>query len=407
MILSQLIAFQIDPDILVAIEEAYFNPTSKSSFTSNLSNVRQEAQKLTEKQISLQDVKNFYKENPKIQITRSSRRRFPRVPIYAEAPNKVWACDTAYMKELSAKNDNQGFLIVLVDVFSKMVYARPCKNIRAPTVLAILQSIIEEADAKPEVLFSDLGTEFRNGTMQKFLTENGIKPIYSRDPSVKCSIAERYIRYVIDFYFYILFQTMFHMLFYRTLKTRIFKWVAGSGNFDYTTFLQQLVCSLNQQPNRSLPDRLSPIQVQEHIPRVYQHLYGDRWKKNSHLRFTFELDQKVRISMRATEFSKSYKFDKWSSVIYRITKRIPSRPPRYKVCDDSTGSELLGSFYKQELLTVPESSKSQTVYQVKRIVKRRVNSASGSTEYLVQYVGPDNRHLEWITQSQYDGGSII
>ena len=190
---------------------------------------------------------------------------------------------------------------------------------------------------------------------------------------------------------------------FRSLKTRIYKFIAGTGRFDYGKVLQDLVASFNNQPHRGLPKRLTPNQVKEHVEEVYKFLYGDRWQRNAKFRFKFELNQKVRVCTRATVFSKRYNLEKWSSKIYRISKRIPSRPPRYKLTNDDN-SELLGSFYSQELQPVTTDTVSQTVFKVKKVLRRRVSN--GVREMLVQYDSP-TRYLEWISETQFNNGSII
>lgn len=182
-------------DAKTAIEQVYFDPANPGSYTSKPQAIRQQAQKLSTERVTLQDVKQFLNSNARVSITKNTRRRFPRVPIFASCPHKVWACDSAYMKELATKNDGKGYIVLVVDVFSKTLFARLCKDLKAATVVQVLRAVIEEAGVKPEVLYSDLGGEYRNSTMQAFLQSQNIKPIYSRDPNVKCSIAERNIRY--------------------------------------------------------------------------------------------------------------------------------------------------------------------------------------------------------------------
>ncbi len=192
----------------------------------------------------------------------------------------------------------------------------------------------------------------------------------------------------------------------RTLKNKIFSWVAATNRFDFTTVLQQLIASYNSQPHRSLPDGLCPNDAGQNATRVYQHLYGDRWKRNRHMRFTLELKQRVRTMMKQGPFSKGHRLNKWSGQVYIISRRIPSRPPRYQVRQLESDTPLLGSFYREELLVVGNDAISQSIFPVKRVLRTRRSRTTGETELLVEYVSPD-RYIEWIPKKLYDNGSIL
>ncbi len=302
-----------------ALKTVTTDPNNVASFTAKLDIIRREAQKLVpHKTISLKDVEQYRASQPKIQISRQKRQRFPRVPIYASKPNECWGCDTGFLPDLSSMNNGEGCILVFIDVFTRMMHVRTCKKPTAAGVVGALQSIFQETGLKPGTLFSDLGKfcctyaiistvvltlggEFRNAQVAAFLHELNIKQIYSRDPSVKCSIAERAIR---------------------TLKGRIYKWIAASGRFNFTSVLQQLVKAYNHQWHRSLPQKLSPVEAAQNEDLVYEHLYGKRWKKNKHLRFTFDLHDHVRIAKKSTTFSKAHKLSNWSAEVYEISVSV-------------------------------------------------------------------------------------
>ncbi len=59
-----------------AIQANLFDPTNPASFTGKLSLIRKQAQELTEKKVTLDDVKTFRSENSRIQLSRRRIRRF-------------------------------------------------------------------------------------------------------------------------------------------------------------------------------------------------------------------------------------------------------------------------------------------------------------------------------------------
>ena len=147
-----------DPEILQVLTDVTSQPTSIGSFTANLSLIRKEVNKrLDGKKVSIADVKAFHQSQPRIQITRPTRKRFDRVPIYAPRPNNTWGSDTAFLPDLAARNQGLGAFLVFVDAFTKVAYVSPCKKATAEAVVTALTTIFDRENVKPEFLFSDLG----------------------------------------------------------------------------------------------------------------------------------------------------------------------------------------------------------------------------------------------------------
>ena len=71
----------------------------------------------------------------------------------------------------SRGNNNTGFILVLVDQFTKKVYAAPCKSKSGQDVLHALQHIFEsETLSRPSILYTDNGLEFTNDRVQQYIT---------------------------------------------------------------------------------------------------------------------------------------------------------------------------------------------------------------------------------------------
>ena len=63
-----------------------------------------------------------------------------------------------------------------------------------------------------------------------------------------------------------------------------------------------------------------------------------------------DIGDTVRLQRIKGLFEKGYK-PNWSSEIFKIRKILNTVPTRY-IIEDLTGEELIGSFYKQELLQI-------------------------------------------------------
>ena len=73
---------------------------------------------------------------------------------------------------------------------------------------------------------------------------------------------------------------------------------------------------------------------------VWQRLYGDEHRKP--IKYKFNVGDQVRISKERRTFKKGY-LPSWAEVIFTVTKRIPRRPPVYKIADYHR-EELQGTF---------------------------------------------------------------
>ncbi len=146
----------MDPTISQVLQRVCLEPTSKASFTSKIDVIYKAARKLVPS-ITRQDVKEWRKLNAKVQITRQTRSRFPRVPIFAREENQCWAADSAFLPSLAKKNPGNSTIIVVLDVFTRKCYARTCKTASSKAAATIFRDIFDEAKATPKSLFTDLG----------------------------------------------------------------------------------------------------------------------------------------------------------------------------------------------------------------------------------------------------------
>ena len=75
---------------------------------------------------------------------------------------------------LSTKNQGVKYLLPIIDVFTKNAWVKPLKDQKAKTVLHGFIEIVNEFKRKPNKLWADLGNEFYNSPMQKWLDYNDI-----------------------------------------------------------------------------------------------------------------------------------------------------------------------------------------------------------------------------------------
>ena len=113
--------------------------------------------------------------------------------------DEVWSIDLADFSDYKVSN-NKGFryIFVIIDNFSKYLWAIPLKIKYSQTLTNEFSNISTTSKRKPLKLESDRGSEFHNSIFQNFLKTKNIHH-YSRFTDKGPSIAERVIRTIRNF----------------------------------------------------------------------------------------------------------------------------------------------------------------------------------------------------------------
>jgi hypothetical protein len=241
----------------------------------------------------------------------------------------------------------------------------PLKSKKAADVLKGFKKILK-GGRRPDYLCSDKGGELRNTTLQRYLREKGITYFYTENEEIKASIIER---------------------FWRTLKGKMFKYFTHTGTQKYIDVLPQLVQSYNNTYHRSI--KTSPALVtKENEAKIWETLYGG-CPKNVEKEDPLKVGQYVRISKYKGKFDKGY-LANWSREIFRI-KFVKSTQPMTYVIEDQNGHEMHGTFYRQELQSIPRLPDS---FRVEAILARR--KRRGRKQILVKWADYPEEFNSWI-----------
>ena len=97
-------------------------------------------------------------------------------PILANVANERWGMDLINLDNpiLIAANHSHRFILVVVDYFSRKVFAKPLMNAQSNTMLQMLQQIIQASGTLPRLLQVDNGAEFQGNNFLNFCIANRI-----------------------------------------------------------------------------------------------------------------------------------------------------------------------------------------------------------------------------------------
>lgn len=244
-------------------------------------------------------------------------RKFRRRKYVVKGLNDLIQMDLADMSSLSRWNGGYRYLLVWIDCYSRYLRVVPLKNKQAVTVVEAVRSLLGEQS--PANIQTDKGTEFINQGLRQLFNDQGVNFYTTQDPDTKAAFAERVIR---------------------TIKTRIYRYMTLKDTKRYIDVLQNLVTSYNNSKHRSIG--MAPINVTDKSINISTTSPAPNHK--------FNLDDRVRIPLEKTAFSRGYT-PNWTKEYFYISKLQQTDPPTYKIKDGS-GEPILGSYYEPELQAV-------------------------------------------------------
>ena len=222
------------------------------------------------------------------------------------------------------QNRGYRFILILIDCFSKMIYAKPMKKKSKEWSAEAFESIFKDFDSFPINLITDGGLEFFNSDVQKILQTYGINHFaYKTYTKWKASIVERAVR---------------------TLKSRLEKIFHVKGNSNWIDSLNQVVDDYNRTPHSS--HKLPPLEVtDENRDLIYKRLYPN---ENITIVCRLKENDLVRKIKEKNLFEKGYKIN-WSEEIYKIKSVRQSNSVCWYKIESLDGIQQQGIYYYYQL----------------------------------------------------------
>lgn len=309
---------------------------------------------------------------------RITRRRFPRQSVRATALDEWWQADTLYMKDFSNENNGYAYCLVVVDVFSRYIFAAPLKTLTAKESAEAFKRILQTTNRTPKYLYTDDGNEYKR-EFAKLLKRMNITKVVSRS-WVKASIVERANR---------------------TLKERVMRYMQHSYQYNWTKKLQDIVKTINDSVNRTIGVCPSSVNYfnQQQLFYKSRGMPSNRYiVQYPTAKFKFEVGERVVHQLRERAFRRGYDRN-WTVEEFIINRRFPTRPPTYElrksVPDPITKSSVILNhrWYEPQL---------QSVNIGKRFAEVEVLQARGAgrnKEVLVHYLIEPDYAQHWISAS--------
>ena len=266
--------------------------------------------------------------------SKSPKKNYPTNKILYNHIDEIWSIDLADMIDYKISN-NKGFryIFIVIDNFSKYLFAIPLKNKYSQTITNEFSNILTTTKRKPLKRESDRGSEIYNSIFQNFLKSKKIQH-YSRFTDKGPTIAERVIR---------------------TLRNLLKKPVFEKGNADWLFELLSVVNKYNNTIHHSI--KMTPNQASKKVNerKVYSNLKDKRSKLNP----KFKLVQLVRTADIKRVFSKGDSTN-YSYKLYTITEVIHDTIPSYRL-------NFLPERYNENLLLPTKLSLEENNHVMKKL----------------------------------------
>jgi len=285
----------------------------------------------------------------------------------------MWEIDLIDLSMYSNINDSNKYILMVIDCFSKFLFAVPLKNKTPLSVVNAFKEIFKVR--KPSKIRSDRGKEFDNRFFKVFCENNGINYFTTQNSITKCAIVERVNR---------------------TIKEKMFKVFTHFGTRRWIDFLPLIVNAYNNSKHSTTLIPPNEVTV-ENEDVVFRNVYKARNFKELFNHFNvpkFSIGDKVRVKYELKPMDKSY-FPLWSEVVYTIKKVLRKYSiPQYVL--ELNGEELPRRFYPEELqkVTITEN----TLWRIERILGNRTKN--GVREVRVKWFGYPSKFNSWIPEVQ-------
>ena len=252
--------------------------------------------------------------------------------IVSFEPDLRYQMDLVDMSNFSKKNGGKNWILMLIDIFNRKLYAYLLKNKSKENILDALTKFFKEHH--PEIIISDNDTGFNALIIRKLFDKNEAEN-YMVEPNdhKALGIIDRAIQ---------------------TIKNVIYKYMKEENKTSYFKELPKIINAYNDTPNSGIFN-IAPNQVDTNkdnvaVLQIMNHQYDLHNRKN---RIPFKVGDTVRIRLNKSSFARSYD-EKYSDIQYTIMSKDKS------MVTLNDGSEYsVRRLIKTEPVIIPERKKDE------------------------------------------------
>ena len=291
---------------------------------------------------SYQQIKHWLSKQEPYTLHKPVNRKFPRNKVVVSGIGDQWDADLIDFSRVSKNNKGVGYILVIIDIFSRFLWLRPLKTKTGLNAAKAFEKVFLEG-RRPKYLRTDKGQEFKARVVQEVFKRYNIRHFVTQN-EVKATYAERVIK---------------------TIRSKIYRYFTANQTRMYIDILPDLAKSYNNTYHRRI--EMSPAEVtKQNETSLWWKLYWPYLSQRTFKKFGFHVGDYVRITHLRTPFSKEYD-EKWSGEIFKVSACFrPKGLPIYTLIDFHDEG-VTGTFYQEELQKV----ESNDLWRVEKIIKEK------------------------------------
>ena len=291
------------------IKKIYYDKSGFGSIKTTFDDVRK-----IDKTITIDDIKKWFKENVEAKKQIKGMNSF-----VAPYPYYEFQFDLFFINDLDNQKFNVGAL--MIDIFTKYMVVVPIKTKNEGDVASALIECLHKMGKNPEIIYSDDERSLNSTAIQKYLKENNIKHIITRNHAW---FAERGIR---------------------TFKDALYKRIdnSKSENPQWTDYIFEILLTYNNKLKHS-STKYTPNEARQEKNELNIKLNLTLHKKHTRKYPILEIGSKVKIyrkkrtgeKERTSHFSdETYEVEKISQSLGQTFFKLKNNERQY------TRNELL------------------------------------------------------------------
>ena len=378
------------------LSSVYYNPSNPGSY-GGINRLLSAANRLLLEQnkqpISRNVVEKYLSSQDAYTLIRPARVSFKRNPYLIRGKGYQFASDLMDLSQFSDQNDDYKWLIIVMDLYSRYVFIRSMKSKSAMSVLRALKDIFQESKIYPKKFETDLGGEYWNKLVGKYLKSVGVHH-FSKG---KASHVERFIR---------------------TFATRLYRFQVKHNTRRYVDVVQDLVKSYNNSVHGTIRTTPHSVFVEDKAPFQAVAAAEDKNKqvqspaaaaeaarllkkkkqreKAREKRSELKIGDLVRLSRDPVTGNKFEKeaHGHWTDEIFIIHALI--KKPGYQTLytiKDQKGEVIRMNLYRKELQKV-ETDLTERLFHIETILRTKTTS-KGQKLGLVRWLGYPKSFDSW------------
>lgn len=349
------------------LNKLYTDPNSPACYA-GVDQLYREAKKL-DPTITKNKVREFLQGNRTYTLHKPRQVNFKRAQTVPSGFMTDVQCDLADFQKLSRYNKGNRYMLVGIDVLSKLVFVSPTKSKTYKDMRPAFDDLLSQMPMHPHRIFTDRGGEFESKEMRTYFKEKGILKHKANTSVIKAALAERSIR---------------------NLKQRLYRYFSDQHSLNWIDVIPKIVNAINHSKSRVTG--MCPADVNfKNAQSIWEKVYGNSFLPSTK-KPRYKKKDTVRMAADKGVFAKGY-LPNFSDEIVEIAAVKKGRPNTYKLVD-AKGEPFVNNWYEEELARTNRDA--ETTYRIEKILRKRTN-ADGTRDFYVKFFEQPER--EWIKES--------